>query len=366
MALPVLLPHIRAEFGLSLSVVGFLVTVLWLGGAVGQLPGGVLADRYSEALLMCASVGLVMLALACVVLAPNTVALFVAVAVWGLASSLYPIARITILSDIYPERLGSALGLTMAAGDVGQTVVPPLAGALAAVLVWQAGLGVVIPLLLVAGVGIWVTVPRPSRDADSTEPLSGETVRYVLAELRRPTMLFMSSILVLFFFFWQAFTALYPTYLVVEKGVSETTASLFFGVFFAAGAVVKPLGGMAYDRIGMRWALIGVLTGPVVGLLLLPVAEGPVALLFVTLVISTMLGNGAITQSFLADQFPADMQGTGLGAIRTTAAVLGSTGPVLFGFVADRGFFDEGYVALAAILLVVILLAFRMPRATGR
>ncbi len=66
----------------------------------------------------------------------------------GLATSLYPIARITILSETYPDRLGSALGLTMATGDIGQTLIPPVAGALAAVLVWQAGLGFMIPLLI--------------------------------------------------------------------------------------------------------------------------------------------------------------------------------------------------------------------------
>jgi hypothetical protein len=43
------------------------------------------------------------------------------------------------------------------------------------------------------------------------------------------------------------------------------------------------------------------------------------------------------------------------------AATVGSTGPVLFGIVADRGFFNEGYVGLAMLLLIVILLTYRMP-----
>jgi MFS family permease len=123
---------------------------------------------------------------------------------------------------------------------------------------------------------------------------------------------------------------------------------------------------MAYDRIGMRWALIGVLLGPVGGLLMLPMVDDIVMLFLVTLAISTMLGNGAITQSFLADQFPPAIQGTGLGMIRTAAAVLGSTGPVLFGVVADQGYFDQGYVALAVILGVVILLTFFMPQSDTR
>jgi len=362
MALPVLLPYIQSEFNLSLSIVGLLVSLLWLGGAIGQLPGGILADRYQEGLILTLSVGLVALALIVVVLAPNAASLFIAVTLWGFATSLYPIARITILSETYPDRLGSALGLTMATGDIGQTLVPPIAGALAAMAVWQAGLGFIIPLLVVGGLGIWIIVPRATQTPGSAETSSLNTARYVIKELRRPIMIFVSFILILFFFFWQAFTSFFPTYLVVEKGISTTMASILFGMFFAAGAIVKPIAGMAYDRIGMRWALIIVLLGPVGGLLLLPIVERLELIVIVTLAISTMLGNGAVTQSFVAEQFPAEIQGTGLGTIRTMAAMVGSTGPVLFGVVADRGFFNEGYVALAVLLVIVILLAYQMPQ----
>lgn len=253
----------------------------------------------------------------------------------------------------------------MATGDVGQTILPPIAGTLAIVLVWQSGLGLLIPLLVIAGLGIWVTVPRPSQDSSAVEALSHDTARYVLGELHRPAMVFMGLILFLFLFLWQAFTAFYPTYLVVVKGMSPAVASVLFASFFAAGALVKPLSGMAYDRIGMRWALIIVLLGPVGGLLLLTLVESLVLLLLATLIISTMLGTGAITQSFLADQFPPDMQGTGLGVIRTSAAILGSTGPVLFGVIADHGLFDEGYLTLAVILVIVILLTLLMPQPSG-
>jgi len=361
MALPVLLPHIQTEFGLSLSIAGFLVTLLWLGGAIGQLPGGILADYYNERLIMTLSLGLVIVALTFVIFAPSVFMLFIAVMIWGLATSLYPIARITILSETYPDRLGSALGLTMATGDIGQTVIPPVAGALTAFFIWQVGLGFILPFLIVGGVGIWVILPKQSQSNSSTTMISTNTVQYVFKELRRPTMIFVSSILILFFFFWQAFTSFFPTYLVVEKGISTTMASILFGVFFAAGAVVKPIAGMAYDRIGMRWALIAVLLGPVGGLLLLPIVDSIEMILIVTLLISTMLGNGAVTQSFIAEQFPQEIQGTGLGSIRTASAIVGSTGPVLFGVVADRGFFNEGYVGLAVVLLIVIWLTYQTP-----
>jgi hypothetical protein len=76
----------------------------------------------------------------------------------------------------------------------------------------------------------------------------------------------------------------------------------------------------------------------------------------ITVLVSTMLGSGAITQSFLSEAFSEDIRGTGLGVVRTTAATLGAAGPVLFGLLADRGYFDEGYLLLAGVMLIVVFL----------
>lgn len=363
MIYPVLLPYLRDSFDLSLTIAGLLVTILWLGSAVGQLPGGILADRYSERTVMAAGEIVVALALVVVLIAPTPILLFAGTGLVGLGQSLYPIARITILSDIYPHRIGSALGVTMATGDLGQTVLPPIAGVLAAAIAWQAGLGFTIPLLLLVGIIIWVTLPAQTPTHSAVDTLSTESARHLVAELRQSNLAFMSFVLFLYILIWQSFTGFYPTYLVEVKGLSSSAAGVLFSAFFAFGVIVKPLAGAAYDRIGMRRALIIVLVGPVAGLGLLPVIEGFWPLAGITAIVSTMLGSGAITQSFLSDSFSDDIRGTGLGVVRTTVATLGAMGPVLFGGLADRGYFDEGYVLLAAILVVVILLTLRLPRA---
>lgn len=361
MIYPVLLPYFRETFGLSLTVAGFLVTILWLGAALGQLPGGILADRYSERSMMTLGTLVVAAAVAGVVAAPSAFLLFAATALIGVGQSLYPIARITMLADIYPERIGSALGATMATGDLGQTVLPPVAAALAAAVAWRAGLGFMAPLLVLAAVALWAALPRTaSADAGGVDALSADVARRVLAELRRQNVVFIAFILFLYILVWQAFTGLYPTYLVEEKGLASATASLLFSLFFAVGVVVKPVAGATYDRIGIRLSLVMVLAGPVVGFALLPVVEGLPALVAVTALVSPMLGSGAITQSYFSDAFSEEVRGTGLGVVRTATATLGAGGPVLFGTLADRGYFDEGYWLLGAVLFVVVVLTLRI------
>lgn len=361
MVLPVIIPYLQTAYGISLAIAGMLVSVVWFFGALGQLPGGALADRYPERTLMSISVIVVAITLAFIIVAPTTVFLFIAAAIWGLAHSLYPISRITFLSSTYADRLGSALGVTMATGDIGQTILPPVATVIAVSLVWQAGLGFVVPLLLVAGFLIYFVVPSTGRSNSAS--LSGlvSNITDTFGEMRTPAIGLMTVILFLFIFLWQSFTAFYPTYLMSIKGFSPTVASTIFGFFFAVGVIVKPLGGAAYDRIGMRASLIGVLLPPVVGFGLLPFIDSVWAILIITALISIMLGSGAITQSFLAESFPTDMQGTGLGVVRSTTAALGAGGPLVFGLVAEYGYFDQGYLALAAIMVVIIILTLRMP-----
>ncbi|OIB58106.1 MFS transporter [Natrialba sp. SSL1] len=385
MIYPVIIPHLEDAYGLSLAVSGLLVTVLWFFAAIGQLPGGMLADRYSEGKLMAVGTAVVALALGVIVSSSSALALFLATALWGLGHSLYPIARITFLSNLYPGRLGSALGVTMATGDIGQTVLPPIATLLAAAIAWQAGLGFVAPLLLLAGLAVLATSvttatrsSRPERDtaeaagrSDADATAEGDSSSQslsdlldVVAELRRPAMGLMTGILFLYMFIWQSFTAFYPTYLTRTKEISPTTASVLFGFFFAVGVLVKPAAGAAYDRIGMRIALISILTPAVAGFLLLPFVDSVWLLVGITALISTMLGTGAVTQSYLADSFSKEMQGSGLGVVRTVSASLAAAGPVIFGVIGDYGYFDQGYIALAVIMAVVIALTFWMPSET--
>jgi len=76
-----------------------------------------------------------------------------------------------------------------------------------------------------------------------------------------------------------------------------------------------------------------------------------------------MLGSGAVTQSFIADAFSEERKGTGLGIVRTTTATFGAAGPVVFGVLGDNGYFDEGYLLLAAIMAAVVGLTLWMPEA---
>ena len=353
MIYPALLPFLRDAYGLSLTAAGLLLTVLWMAYAAGQLPGGILADWAGERLVLVASSALAAAMLSLVVLADSTAVLFGATALFGLGTALYGVSRFTVLERIYPDQLGTATGVTMAAGDVGNSLMPPAAGFVAAAIAWQVGFGFAVPLFAVAAGLLWTTLPARSGSRPS---LRGSIdLGDVRSTLSGPIVFRGTVLLVLWGVVIQAFIGFYPTYLLDEKGLSSAAATLLFGFFFALGILMKPIAGRAYDGVGVRTPVLVITLTAGVALATLPFVDGLVPLLLVTVLAGSLLGFETIMIADLTGRLPAGTRGTNLGALRTVYIALGAASPVVFGAIADRGFFDEAFLGTAAIAGVVAL-----------
>lgn len=354
MIYPALLPQLRTAYGLTLTTAGLLLTALWVAYGLGQLPGGILADWAGERPLLIVSSLLAAAMLALVVLAESAVVLFVATTCFGLVTALYGVSRFTILHEIYPDHLGTATGVTMAAGDIGNAVMPPAAGLLAAAVAWQYGFGFAIPLFVLAAVGLWVVLPTgPPVSAPLAEQLSLDSIAPTLS---RPAVKQATVLLVLWSVIVQAFVGFYPTYLIDIKGLSTQLATGLFGFFFGLGALIKPVSGRAYDRVGVRYPLLGLMGTAAVALAAVPFLRDAWSFVAVTVLASSLLGYETIIISDLTARLPEGTQGTNLGALRTVYVMLGAVSPVVFGAVADQGYFDEAFVGIAVLGGVSVIL----------
>ncbi len=355
MVYPALLPYLRTDYNLTLTTAGLLLSVLWIAYACGQLPGGILADWAGERLLLTISSVLAATMLTLVVVSGSPSILFVATALFGIGTALYGVSRFTILEKIYPDRLGTATGITMAAGDLGNSIMPPAAGFIAVVAAWQFGFGFAIPLFLLAAVSLWTTLPQQN----STVSLSGSLgISSVVSTLTRPSILLGIVLLVLWSVIMQAVIGFYPTYLTDEKGLSVQAATVLFGFFFALGILVKPAAGRAFDRIGVRIPLLVFMGAAGIALSLLPFVGNVWLLALVTVLASGLLGFETIVISDLTRRLPDGAQGTNLGALRTVYVGVGGLSPSLFGAIADQGYFDEAFLGAGALAMIVVLVVF--------
>ena len=362
---PVMLPHLRESYGLDLTSAGVLLSVLFVAYALGQLPGGVLADRLGERRTLTLSLVLSAGALVVVSVANSSAVLYVATAVFGFGVGFYAIARYTAIVTVYPERYGTAVGITNAAPELGQAALPPIAGSIAVLVGWRYGFGLAIPLFVLVAVALWIVLPsqsRTERRAAGTGSLEG--ARHVLSAVRTPRVVLATLVLIVGITVWQAFTGFYPTYLIEEKGVSPPVASALFGLYFASTAFVHPISGAVYDRLTVRHTFL-VVAVSVFALLALPFVDRLWLLVVVSILLGTFLGFETSTESYLVDALPADIEGTGFGVLRTVVFAIGATSPIFFGAVADWGYFDELFLVLAALTFVMIVIATRLPVVQG-
>ena len=361
MVYPVLLPHLRVSFDLDLATAGLLLSFLFVAYALGQLPGGVLADRVGERLTLSLSVGLSGLALLLLAGVATTGSLFVGTILLGFAVGLYAIGRFTAVAALYPEGYGTAVGVLNVAPALGQALLPPLAGIVAVIVGWRAGFGLFVPAFALVAVSLWLVVPvRDPSTERAVDSLSLETVRYLLIVLRNPAIVLATTVMILGISIWQAFTGFYPTYLIEEKGLSTTAASVLYGIYFAATALMHPISGIIYDRLDVRYTL-GVVGVAVVSLAALPFVETVWALVVVSILLGTLLAFETSTESYLVATLPADLKGTGFGVLRTTIFAVGAVSPVAFGAIAERGYFDEVFFVFAGLAAVVVLLGTALP-----
>jgi len=362
MTYPAVLPGLRAAYGMDLSTAGLLVSGLWVAYAVGQLPGGILDDRIGGGRVLIASTGVSALAVAGVAVAGSLPVLFGATLVFGFATALYGVSRFTILSRLYPDNDGAAVGLTMAAGDLGNAALPPVAGFLTVAVAWRAGIGFAAPFFLVAAAGLWIAGSGPpggglaaaAGDAAGGGAAGGSApggvgggVAAVARALRRRPVAVVTAVQTLSYCVWQAFTAFYPTYLIEQKAIPPATATLLFGGFFALGILVKPLMGAAYDAYGLRRSLPVLLATVAAAMALVPLAEGLPAVVGVTALASSLLGYGSVTLTFLTDALPTEGRGTTLGALRAGYMLVGAASPTVVGLLADAGRFDGAFLLMA-------------------
>ncbi|QLG60288.1 MFS transporter [Halorarum salinum] len=347
---PALLPFLQSEFRIDLATSGLLLTVLWSAYAIGHIPGGVLGDRIGEGntlvLSTIISTGTVLVIMSAI----NVSMLFVGTFIFGIATALYGPTRFTILTDLYSKKAGTAIGLTMAGGSLGSATFPVITTMIAVYLSWRHGFGLFLVLFAIVAVGLRLTVPqRTSPKSNVVNQFSRETLDQLVKGISRESILTVVMIQVCISFIMQGFSSFYPSFLVDMRGISPGVASSLFGGFFIIGAIVQPLAGNITDRFGAKWTLTGLLGVSASGLWLLLFVEEFVALVLVTILISTLNGCYVVTQTKIADTLPTDLQGTGLGSLKAGWMLLGATSPLIIGVLASGGHFRIGYVLLAVI-----------------
>jgi AAHS family 4-hydroxybenzoate transporter-like MFS transporter len=150
------------------------------------------------------------------------------------------------------------------------------------------------------------------------------------------------------------------------SGFSQPAASRALAMSNYGGVIGAILGAIVIQRLGSRFAMLGMSAAAVVcGLVLSGVTLDPqnVAFLFAMIVLTGALLNGVQTTMYAlaAHVFPTDIRSTGVG----TAVAVGRVGNVLAAYVGEYSLQlggSAGYFTSWAVLMVVVFIALALIR----
>ena len=358
-AIYVLLPLWQAQFALSYAMVG-LLRASYSGMMAGfQLLASRLAKRWGRERMLVAGTALAGLAYLLAGLAGGLAVLLLALLLGGLGASVqHPLAS-SIVTDTHEAGGGvkEALSQYNFAGDIGKTLIPALVGLLLLVCSWQASVGLLGLLGLAAAGLLWWWLPKPEevRASQRTvrKAIAGKDARGGFHALLATGTLDSAVRM--------GFLTFLP-FLLKSKGAGTAGIGMALSLLFVGGAFGKLLCGYLGARIGMMKTVW--LTESMTSLLIVLALWLPLAAIMAMLPLLGLALNG--TSSVLYGMVP-ELAAPGkreqaFALFYTGSIGGGAVAPVLFGALGDATGVPLALLALAAMLLLTLPLAWRVQQ----
>lgn len=348
-----LLEPLRDAFGMSAGTAGFIVTLAWVGSALPRVPTGILLTRVERHHVVLATGAVLTAAAGLTTFANSVPTLAIGAFCMGLSSGAYFIAANPLVSELYPNRVGRAIGIHGMASQLAAVAAPLFVGAALLVGNWRVAFVAIGGLAFAATVVLYVVARRahPLPDAGGSD-------RNFLAAARRQWPIILSAIAIVGAtgLVWNGLFNFYVTYLTDVKLLSDGTARLLLTVVFAAGVPAFLLTGRLADRVAHVPLLLSVLGAFIACLLALTVAQGLLALTIVTIALGYVVHSlFPAIDTYLLDSLPDENRASAYAAYSGVAMVIQATGSWIVGSLTDIGWsFDAIFVGAAVVLVVVL------------
>ncbi|MFB6074805.1 MAG: MFS transporter [Haloarculaceae archaeon] len=379
-AFPPLFETLAAEYHVSTATLGTAFTGFMLVYAAMQFPSGVLADRLGSVRVIAG--GALLSAAAALSLTVDTPlpALVGAMLLMGAGTGTLKTVAVELLSRIYADRTGRALGVFDTFGSFGGAAAPAAVVAfVGSAGVLGAGWRTTFLLAGVAGIGVAaafaVRVPRRLPDAgddrttrDGDGPTDGDgdrddagaTLRTYVCLFRAPRFAAFVAVTVLFAFAYSGVVAFLPLYLIRRAGLPSATANLIFSLLFVV-SLTQLVTGEVSDRVGTLPVLVGALGLATAGfaavLVLTPTGSALALGAAVVCMGAGAHGYRPVRGVYLMAVLPESVAGGGLGAVRTLLMGAGALAPAVVGVLSETAGFRPAFLLLAGTLAGATLVA---------
>ena len=380
LAYPPLFPILGAEFDVSTTQLGLLVTAIYVPTLLFQVPLGDIVDRIGAKRVLTAGMVVTALGITLSGLAPAYGFLLACAFVSGIGQSVFHPANYAFLETVTEDGTeGKAFSAHTFGGFAGFAAAPVIIGTLGIMYSWQFALLTVGSIGFLFAAFLYTTTEPVHYNTIQIEPSPGSDSSFTLrvSETLTAIRAFLDRDLVLVFMFYlvsmmaivglQSFTTVLG---VSTFGFTESAANTVLTAYLVATAIGVIAGGPLADFFPVERVILGLFTVAASGVgIIVATAPAPgfLAVIFVFAIVGGLMGAALPSRDKLANSF-ADPTATGksFGFFFTGLSLGAVIAPVIIGSVIDAVSAAAAFGIIAGFLLgaaaVVLLLAFRADR----
>ncbi len=364
-----LLEPLKHHFVVTDTTIGLIASLVWLGSALPRIPTGYLLTRVARHRVVLGAGIVLTVSTGLTAFAPSISLLAIGAFAMGTSSAVYFIAANPLVSELYPDRVGRAIGIHGMASQLAAAIAPVFVGVMLTMVGWRDVLKLLMVVAAVVTVVYLVVVGRTEL------PDAGATDRHLLTAFRRQWPIILSGVAIVGAtgLVWNGLFNWYPRYLYETKGLSLETGRTLLTVVFAAGVPAFWLTGRLADRVPHIPLMLSILGGFIVCLVTLTAVQGLAAIVGVSLVLGYVIHSlFPALDTYLLDSLPDENRASAYAVYSGLAMIGQAAGSSIVGALLDAGFvFDTVFrtfcIGLLAILVVLVALhrADRLPTAAA-
>jgi MFS family permease len=364
LVLPMLLPFLKAQLGVSYIDLGVALTVFAVVSGLTQAPLGYVVDHIGARKILLLGLCLGGLALILLGLHLSYAWLIASAVLLGIANSVYHPADYAILSAHMDEaRMGRAFAVHTFAGFLGGAVAPAI---MAALVTLVGGHGALIAAGSVAPLTAMLLIVFGVPDAGAKHrQASGVGAQAAQQNIITPTLIMLTIFFTLLGLSSAGINNFGVVALMSGYGTSFSTANMALTAYLGAAAVGVLAGGHLADRTrrhGQLSALCFALNAIIV--IVIATVPLPTVLLVAAMTTAGLLG-GLIAPSrdmMVRNAAPAHAAGRAFGIVSTGFNFAGIASPLLFGWIMDQSLPHWVFGASAIFMIMTVALAFFSDR----
>jgi predicted MFS family arabinose efflux permease len=348
-----LLPRIVSELNVSWTDAGLALTMMWLIYASIQFPSGIYSDIKGRKITILIAMIIFSVSYLLVGLSIHYTMFFLALLLLGAGTGGYPAVGISMITDIFKEKRGKALGIQESAGSIAY-IVPLFAAVIASFFDWRMFFFIWAAFSTISVVLFYFFTSEstilPEKVMIKERIIDGITI------LKQKDIQLMFIINLFIAITWISYMSFFPSYLIVQKGFTEIQAAIALGILGVGGFVFKPVVGSLSDRYDKKTIIIALSILSAVGTLFIVYINSLPLILLLSFFPAFATAVFPVVSSYLMGIWPEKGRAGKLGFYRSIIILLASPSSAIIGILADQYTFDIPFIGVAGLLFLVALI----------